>query len=160
MLRKLAVAAIAVGLAGSALGLGTPAQAQAVKAGVLTCNVASGFGFIFGSSRAVNCTFAPGGGPPQHYAGAINKFGVDIGYVQGAVIVWVVLAPTTNPGPGSLAGTYAGATASATVGVGVGANVLVGGNSRQITLQPLSVEGSVGLNVAAGIGAVELHYVR
>ena len=80
MLRKLAVAAVAVGLAGSALGLGTPAQAQAVKAGVLTCNVASGFGFIFGSSRAVNCTFAPGGGgPPQHYAGAINKFGVDIG---------------------------------------------------------------------------------
>jgi len=62
--------------------------------------------------------------------------------------------------PGTLSGGYAGATASGTVGVGVGANVLVGGNSRQITLQPLSVEGSVGLNVAAGIGSVELHYVR
>ena len=158
MLRKRAVAAIAVGLAGSALGLGTPAQAQAVKAGVLTCNVASGFGFIFGSSRAVNCTFAPGGGPPQHYAGAINKFGVDIGYVQGAVIVWAVLAPTTNPGPGSLAGTYAGATASATVGVGVGANVLVGGSASSISLQPLSIEGNTGLNVAGGIAEMTLTF--
>jgi hypothetical protein len=158
MLKKLAVAAVAVGLAGSALGLGTPAQAQAVKAGVLTCNVASGFGFIFGSSRAVNCTFAPGGGPPQHYAGAINKFGVDIGYVQGAVIVWVVLAPTTNPGPGSLAGTYAGATASATVGVGVGANVLVGGSGSSISLQPISIEGNTGLNVAGGIAELSLTF--
>ncbi len=158
MLRKLAVATIAVGLAGGALGLGTAAQAQAVKAGVLTCNVASGFGFIFGSSRAVNCTFAPGGGPPQHYAGAINKFGVDIGYVQGAVIVWVVLAPTTNPGPGSLAGTYAGATASATVGVGVGANVLVGGSGNSISLQPVSIEGNTGLNVAGGIAELSLTF--
>jgi hypothetical protein len=158
MLRKLAVATIAVGLAGGALGLGTAAQAQAVKAGVLTCNVASGFGFIFGSSRAVNCTFAPGGGPPQHYAGAINKFGVDIGYVQGAVIVWVVLAPTTNPGPGSLAGTYAGATASATVGVGVGANVLVGGSGSSISLQPISIEGNTGLNVAGGIAELSLTF--
>jgi Protein of unknown function (DUF992) len=158
MLRKLAVAAVTVGLAGSALGLGTPAQAQAVKAGVLTCNVASGFGFIFGSSKAVNCTFAPGGGPPQHYAGAINKFGVDIGYVQAAVIVWAVLAPTTNPGPGSLAGTYVGATVSATVGVGVGANVLVGGSGNSISLQPISIEGNTGLNVAGGIGELSLTF--
>lgn len=158
MLRKLAVAIIAVGLAGGALGLGTPVQAQAVKAGVLTCNVASGFGFIFGSSRAVNCTFSPGGGPPQHYAGAINKFGVDIGYVQSALIVWAVLAPTTNPGPGSLAGTYAGATGSATVGVGVGANVLVGGSGNSISLQPLSIEGNTGLNVAAGIAEMTLTF--
>jgi hypothetical protein len=158
MLRKLAVATIAVGLAGGALGLGTAAQAQAVKAGVLTCNVASGFGFIFGSSRAVNCTFAPGGGPPQHYAGAINKFGVDIGYVQGGVMIWAVLAPTTNPGPGSLAGTYVGATASATVGVGVGANVLVGGSGNSISLQPISIEGNTGLNVAGGVAELSLTF--
>jgi Protein of unknown function (DUF992) len=158
MLRKLAVATIAVGLAGGALGLGTAAQAQAVKAGVLTCNVASGFGFIFGSSRAVNCTFAPGGGPPQHYAGAINKFGVDIGYVQGGVMIWAVLAPTTNPGPGSLAGTYVGATASATVGVGVGANVLVGGSGNSISLQPISIEGNTGINVAGGVAELSLTF--
>jgi hypothetical protein len=158
MFRKVAVAISALGLAFGAFAAKTPAQAQAVKAGVLTCNVASGFGFIFGSSRAVNCTFSPGGGPPQHYAGAINKFGVDIGYVQGAVIVWAVLAPTTNPGPGSLAGTYVGATGSATVGVGVGANVLLGGSGNSISLQPLSIEGNTGLNVAGGIAELSLTF--
>jgi hypothetical protein len=159
MRRKLAVASVAIGLAGGALGVGAPAQAQGVKAGVLTCNVASGFGFIFGSSRALNCTFSPsGGGPPQHYSGAVNTFGVDIGYVQSAVIVWAVLAPTANPEPGSLAGTYAGATASATVGVGVGANLLVGGSGNTISLQPLSIEGNTGLNVAGGIAAITLTF--
>src|SRR5215468_5321584 len=110
MFRKLMVAVIALELAGGVVAFGTPAQAQALKAGIMTCNVAGGFGFIFGSSRAVNCTFAPGGAAPQRYVGAINKFGVDIGYVEGAVMAWAVLAPTNNPGPGLLAGTYVGAT--------------------------------------------------
>ena len=70
-------------------------------------------------------------------------------------MVWLVFAPG-NIAPGALAGNYVGATASATVGVGAGANVLLGGSSEQVTLQPVSVEGSVGLNVAAGIGEVEL----
>ena len=158
MLKKLAVAISALGMAAGAFALETPAQAQAVKAGVLTCNVSGGFGFILGSSRAVNCTFAPGGGPPQHYAGAINKFGVDIGYVQGGVLIWAVLAPTTNPAPGSLAGTFVGATASATVGVGVGANVLVGGSGNSISLQPISIEGNTGLNVAGGVAEMTLTF--
>ena len=155
MLRKLAIAICALGLAGSSI-VGTPAQAQGVQVGTLTCNVASGFGFVFGSSRAINCTFSPAGGPPQHYVGAINKFGVDIGYLQGGVIVWTVVAPTANLAPGSLSGTYAGATGSATVGVGVGANVLVGGSGRTIALQPVSVEGSVAVNVALGVSALKL----
>src|SRR5437588_5306286 len=158
MPRKLTVAVSALGLMAGALAFGAPAQAQGVKAGVLPCNVAGGFGFIFGSSRAVNCTFAPGGAPPQHYVGAINKFGVDIGYVQGAVMIWVVLAPTTNPGPGSLAGTYVGATASATVGVGGGANVLIGGSGNSISLQPVSIDGNTGLNVAGGIAEMTLTF--
>ena len=58
MLRKLAIAICALGLAAGGLMLSTPAQAQGIKVGVLTCNVASGFGFIFGSSRAINCTFS------------------------------------------------------------------------------------------------------
>jgi Protein of unknown function (DUF992) len=158
MIRKLALAIGAIGLVAGAAAPVTPAQAQGVRAGVLTCNVSSGFGFIFGSSRSVNCTLSGGGGPPQHYIGAINKFGVDIGYVQGAVMVWAVLAPTTNPAPGSLAGTYVGATGSATVGVGVGANVLVGGSANSISLQPVSIEGNTGLNVAGGIAELSLTY--
>src|ERR1700731_2388510 len=59
MLRKLGVAISALGFAAGALASDTPVQAQGLKVGVLTCNVASGFGFMFGSSRAVNCTFSP-----------------------------------------------------------------------------------------------------
>jgi Protein of unknown function (DUF992) len=158
MFRKLVVAIIALGLVGGVLAFGTPVQAQSVKAGIMTCNVASGFGFIFGSSRSVNCTFAPNGVAPQHYVGAINKFGVDIGYVEAAVMAWAVLAPTTNPGPGSLAGTYVGATGSASLGVGVGANVLFGGFGNSISLQPLSIEGDKGVNVAGGIAEMTLTF--
>jgi hypothetical protein len=158
MLRKFAVAVVTLGLIAGLWAVGAPARAQGVQVGVLTCNVASGFGFVFGSSRAVNCTFGPGGSPPQHYVGAINKFGDDIGYLQGGVIVWTVVAPTANLTPGSLAGTYAGATGSATVGVGVGANVLVGGSGNSIALQPVSIEGTTGLNVAAGIAEMTLTF--
>ena len=159
MLKKLAVAIGALSLAAGALTLGSPAQAQGVKAGVLNCNVAGGFGFIFGSSRAVNCTFAPaGGGPPQQYVGSIDKFGVDIGFTRGGVLIWTVLAPTTSPAPGALAGSFGGVTAGATAVVGVGANVLVGGSNKTISLQPLSIEGNTGLNVAAGVAALTLTY--
>ena len=60
----------------------------------------------------------------------------------------------------SLAGTYAGASAEATVGAGVGANVLVGGSNRTIQLQPLSVQGQTGINIAAGVTGIELRWVR
>ena len=145
-------------LAVSSFTLATPAKADtAVKAGVLTCNVDSGWGFIFGSSRDLKCNYSGAGGHHEHYAGHIAKYGVDIGYLQGGVIVWGVLAPTTDLKAGALAGDYGGATGGASVGVGVDANVLVGGFNRSISLQPVSVEGDKGLNVAAGIAAVTLH---
>jgi hypothetical protein len=138
-----------------------PVHAQGTaQIGTLTCNVAGGWGFVFGSSKAIRCTFARAGGPPEHYTGSINKFGVDIGYTQGGVLVWGVLAPTASLAPGALAGHYGGAQGSAAVGVGAGANVLVGGSQRTISLQPLSVEGNTGLNVAAGIGEMTLRYQR
>jgi len=158
MLRKLAVAIGVFGVTAGLLAPGTPAQAQAVQAGTLSCSVASGWGFILGSSRDLRCTYSPVSGNPEHYAGAINQFGVDIGYMQSAVILWTVLAPTATLGPGALAGSYGGATASAAVGVGVGANVLVGGSNKTISLQPVSISGGVGLNVAGGIAAVTLTF--
>jgi Protein of unknown function (DUF992) len=152
----------AVAAAGLALVASAPAQAQdgsGVRVGVLTCNVASGFGLIFGSSKEVNCVFSRDGRDVAHYQGHIDKFGVDIGYTAGGVMVWGVIAPTQGIPPGSLDGHYGGVTASATAGVGVGANLLVGGSDRTISLQPLSVEGNTGLNVAAGIGGLSLHYI-
>ena len=95
-------------------------------------------------------------GAPEHYVGSINKFGVDIGYINGGVLVWSVVAPTATPLPCSLAGSYSGAAANATAGVGAGVNVLVGGNGNSFSLQPVSIEGTTGLNVAAGIASMSL----
>ncbi len=162
MFKKVGLFVGALGLAAAIAAHTTPAAAQGgVRVGTLSCNEAGGWGFIFGSSKALHCTFSPGpGGHPEHYAGTISKYGVDIGYTRGGVLVWAVLAPTTNLAPGALAGSYGGATASATVGVGAGANVLIGGSNRTISLQPLSIEGNTGLNVAAGIGAITLRLVH
>ena len=158
MRKLMGSAAGALGLLVGILVYSNPAQAQGgAQVGTLTCNVASGWGFVFGSSRALRCTFA-GSGRTEHYAGTIQRFGVDIGFTQAGVLVWAVLAPTSNMAPGALAGNFVGATGSATVGVGAGANVLVGGSNRTISLQPVSFEGSTGLNVAAGIGAINLRY--
>ncbi len=126
-----------------------------VRVGDLTCNVASGWGFVFGSSKDLHCTYR-GNDHREHYTGSISKFGVDVGYTEGGVLVWGVFAPTSDMREGALQGTYAGASAQATIGVGLGANVLIGGLDKSIALQPLSVEGSKGLNVAAGIGSISL----
>ena len=161
MIRKIRLLA-GVAIAAGALSFAGGAQAapHGVKVGTLTCDVASGWGFIFGSSKDLHCSFAPQRAPMgEHYEGTINKYGVDIGYTAGGVIVWAVFAPSSDLRHGALQGDYAGATASATAGVGVGANVLLGGFDRSIALQPLSIEGNTGLNVAAGIGNISLKYV-
>ncbi|HYL57427.1 MAG TPA: DUF992 domain-containing protein [Candidatus Acidoferrales bacterium] len=129
-----------------------------VRAGYITCHVDSGWGFIFGSSRKVKCAYAMQPGYTEYYTGSITKFGADIGYLQSGVILWAVLAPTNNLGQGALAGHYGGATASAAVGVGAGANVLVGGFKNSIALQPVSIEGQNGLNVAAGVMELTLTF--
>ena len=130
-----------------------------MQVGTLACSVSAGIGLIVGSQRNVNCTFQPDGGPPEAYTGTMTKIGLDVGFTTGSAIVWAVFA-----GPTAMSaccrGTYAGAQAEATVGAGVGANALVGGSNRSVALQPLSVQGQVGLECAAGIGALELHLAQ
>ncbi len=126
-----------------------------VKIGTLSCHEKSGWGFIFGSSHALHCTFS-NGDRVERYEGSISKFGVDVGYQQAGVLVWEVVAPTDRYGPGTLAGHYGGVTAGATLGVGLDANALIGGSTSNIALQPLSIQGNTGLNVAAGIAELTL----
>lgn len=136
-----------------------PAPAQqggAVSVGTLRCDVAGSPGFIFGSTRQVDCQFVGAGGRREHYKGEISRYGVDLGFTTGAVMIWGVLAPTSDVAPGVLAGTFAGVSAGVTAGVGVGANVLVGGSNRAIQLQPLSIEGNRGLNIALGVAEMTL----
>jgi hypothetical protein len=146
----------AIAVAGLVSASAANAAPHGVRVGDLTCNVASGWGFVFGSSKDLHCTYRGSNGHREHYAGSISKFGVDIGYTEGGVLVWGVFAPTSDMRKGALTGDYVGASAQATVAVGAGANVLLGGFDKSIALQPLSVEGSKGLNVAAGIGSISL----
>jgi hypothetical protein len=154
MHKFLMFAAVAGGLA-----LGSQAfaddHAAGVRVGTLSCHEASGWGFVFGSSHDVRCVFT-NGDRTEHYRGNISKFGVDIGYQQSGVILWEVFAPNDHPDAGALDGHYGGLTASAAVGVGAGANALIGGSSRSISLQPVSIQGMTGLNVAAGVGELTL----
>jgi hypothetical protein len=157
MLKKLGIAAVSA-LALAAAAATTPAEAAGVKVGTLTCHVASGWGFVFGSSKDIRCVFR-GTGRNVRFNGTIDKYGVDIGYTEGGVLVWAVFAPTSTLRDDALDGDYVGATAQATIAVGLGANVLIGGFDKSVALQPLSVEGMTGLNIAAGIGALNLKHV-
>ncbi len=143
-----------------AFALAAPAQAapHGVNVGTLTCHVASGWGFVFGSSKDLQCVFRQKNRHTEHYSGSINKYGVDIGYTEGGILVWGVVAPSSDIRAGALEGDYVGASAQATVGLGVGANALTGGFDKSFALQPLSVSGNKGLNVAAGIGSISLKY--
>lgn len=138
-----------------------PAQAQAqdrVEIGQLNCDVAGGTGFIFGSTKTLECEFVRSDGQSEFYTGSISKFGIDIGVTNAGVLVWGVLAPTSGFPTGGIAGNYVGVGTQATVGVGIGANALLGGSNRSVALQPLSVSGQEGLNVAAGIAELRLVY--
>jgi len=136
----------------------TSAGTAGVKVGVLTCDVDGGWGYVVGSSKDIHCNYMPNNGRPEHYTGTISKLGVDIGHTSNGVIIWDVIAPTSDVAQGALEGGYGGVTAGASLGVGVAANVLLGGFEKSIALQPISVEGDKGFDVAAGIGALTLKF--
>jgi hypothetical protein len=147
------IGAVALALAVASLD---PAVAQRARSGVLDCDVAGGFGWIIGSQKSVACLYSPDRpGPQEAYTGTITKFGLDIGATSAGRMVWVVFIETTA-GRGALAGDYVGATGEATIAVGLGGNVLVGGSNRTIALQPLSVTGQSGLNLAVGVADLHL----
>ena len=133
-------------------------ETNRTKAGVLSCRTSASVGLIVGSHQKLNCRFTPdGGGPPETYFGHINRVGLDVGVRAGGAMAWAVLAPTNGVHHGALAGKYVGASGGASLGVGANANVLVGGSHRSFALQPLSVEGQVGVNLALGVAGLTLH---
>ena len=159
-MRRAYMGALIVLLAAASLSLQS-AQAQRIRTGVLNCDVSAGIGLIIGSQRSVNCLFTPDqpGYPQEGYYGTISKLGLDVGVTAGGVMVWGVYADTSR-GYGFLAGDYAGASGEATVVAGLGANVLVGGSNRTVALQPVSVGGQVGLNLALGVANLSLRPSR
>jgi hypothetical protein len=154
-MRKCVFATVALTLTAVASG---PTFAQSTgKVGMLSCDVSAGVGLILMQKQAMRCVFKPdNGGPLDYYTGRIVEFGVALGAVAQGHLVWGVLAASSGVPLGALAGSYAGVGAEATVALGVGANVLVGGTGRAFSLQPLSVEGQTGLNIAGGVTTVTL----
>lgn len=150
--------AFAAALAALPLLATAPAEAQGgVRVGTLECNTAGRTGFLIGSSSTLDCTFRHVANmPPERYRGTMTVVGIDIGATTNARMVWRVLAPTSDIGPGALAGRYTGVTAQATAAVGVTANALVGGFNRSIVLNPISLGTQTGVNLAAGVSRLRL----
>jgi Protein of unknown function (DUF992) len=142
----------------AAVATTTPAlaQVQPVRAGGLTCDAAPRVGLIVGSRQTLRCVFRSNSGRQYRYNGTIGRLGLDIGVTGGGRLFWGVFAPTSHVGYGSLRGTYVGASGNASFGPGLGANVLIGGSNRTISLQPLSVEGQIGVNLALGVARLTL----
>jgi hypothetical protein len=149
----------AAGIAAAALAIASTAPAGAqearIQVGSLNCSLSSSLGLVVGSQRNVACIFHTDNVPDETYQGTLSRVGLDIGATSGGKIVWAVFAGT-NRFMGMLNGNYVGASGEASIAVGLGANVLVGGSHRSVALQPLSVQGQVGLNIAAGVSKLYL----
>lgn len=131
-----------------------------VRAGILQCQGGQNVGFVVGSVTSLECVFQSEGRRPEPYIATVRRYGLDLGITQQTQLAWAVNAPNTRIGRGVLAGNYGGVGANASVGVGLGGNFLVGGPANSYALQPISVQGQTGLNVAAGIADIELQPYR
>ncbi|MBZ9656767.1 DUF992 domain-containing protein [Phyllobacterium lublinensis] len=134
------------------------ANAESTQIGTLSCDVSKGIGMFVVEKQKMSCVFKPvSGGTTNAYTGSIDQYGVALGEVAAGHLLWSVVAATGGPAAGALAGTYSGVGANASVGVGAGANILVGGTGKAFSLQPISVEGQEGINIAGGVTTVTLN---
>jgi hypothetical protein len=157
MRRSFILAGVAVTmLVASFAGAHAQQPMQRVQVGILECRGGSSVGFIVGSVTNLGCVLRVDGMPEDRYVATVRKVGLDIGITAESALAWAVYAPVARLGPGDLSGNYGGAQGSASIGVGLGGNVLVGGSANSIALQPLSVQGQVGLNLALGVEGLEL----
>ncbi|CAN7296855.1 DUF992 domain-containing protein [Rhizobium leguminosarum] len=135
------------------------AGAAKLEVGKLECDISKGVGMIIETKQTVSCTFTPSpSGPTQIYKGSIDEFGLAVGDVKAGRMVWLVSSVSGKPALG-LQGTYRGVEADASLGLGGGAKVLVGGSRDSVSLQPLSLEGEEGVNVAIGVASLKLSAV-
>ena len=151
---------LSIGTALALMAIPSVAQQSYSRTGLLSCAMAPTIGLIVGSQQAMRCEFRPERGAPEYYAGAMSRIGLDLGVTAGGQMAWAVLVSSQGPMRGGLAGTYVGGSGDIALGIGVGANVLIGGNNTSVALQPLSVEGQVGLNLALGVASLQLRPTR
>jgi hypothetical protein len=137
--------------------IAAPARAQAFRVGRLLCASTPRVGRVLGSTQSLRCVFHARNSPQQYvYVGRITRVGLDIGATSGGVLSWAVFARNSRIGPSTLRGSYVGASGNVALGPGLGVNALIGGSRRTIGLQPLSVERTIGFNLAAGVTRLTL----
>jgi hypothetical protein len=153
--RVLAVAAA------TTLVLLAPAVGQTAKpgahVGMLTCQMVPGIGLTVESVQPVRCHFVPDEGDlGQVYIGEINTVGQDAGIATGGVLVWDVLTSTGASPSGRLAGIYVVAKGDVSMGPGASVNLLSGGPSRDIALQPIALEGEIEVALGLDVSGLKL----
>jgi hypothetical protein len=151
---------LGIAIAALAASIASASALPPVRAGILQCQGGQNVGFVVGSVTSLECVFQSEGRRPEPYIATVRRYGLDIGFTDQTRFSWAVNAPTGRVGRGDLAGNYGGVGANASVGVGGGGNFLVGGPQNSYALQPLSVQGQTGLNVAAGVADIELQPFR
>jgi hypothetical protein len=147
---------LAIAIASLVASIASANALPPVRAGVLECQGGQNVGFVVGSLTSLECVFQSQGRRPEAYVATVRRFGVDLGVTEQTRFQWAVNAPNSRLGRGELAGTYGGIGANASIGVGGGGNFLVGGPANAYALQPISVQGQTGFNVAAGVAGIEL----
>ncbi len=158
---RLSTLNIGIGIAITAL-VASVASASAlpqVRAAILQCQGGKNVGFVVGSVTSLECVFQSEGRRPEPYIATVRRYGVDLGFTEQTRFSWAVSAPNSRIERGNLDGSYGGVGANASVGVGFGGNFLVGGPANSYALQPISLQGQTGLNVAAGVADIELQPV-
>lgn len=142
----------AISAAAVVLAIPASASAERFRVGRLLCFSEPRIGLVLGSAQSLRCVF-DGLRPPRRYLyeGRIRRLGLDLGVTSAGTLSWAVFARTSRIGVGTLRGSYVGASGTLALGPGLGANVLIGGSRRSIMLQPISIERSIGLNLAAGV---------
>ena len=127
------------------------------QVGRLSCDVSTNIEFLIVQKQKLWCVFLQAtvvGG--ENYMGVIDQFDAELGGVEAGHLIWGVIAATGVVRQGALAGKYVGFGANASFGTGAGPNVLVGGSERAFSLQPISVKGQIGVNIAGVVTAVTL----
>ena len=126
-----------------------------VQVGVLSCSSVPGsrVDLIIHSAVRVNCVFNTPLGVERYRGNTGIGFGVDLTWNRQEEFIFAVLMASSDVRIGShaLAGRYFGGKVSATVGLGAGVAILAGGGDKNVSLQPIAVEISSGLGVAAGL---------
>jgi len=149
---------------GAALASGGVAAGDAgLRIGVLKCKKSGPkTNLLIHSVAPFECVFKGDGGSEKYKGESGVGLGIDLKWDKTSEMIYTVLSATAayKIGSNALAGKYVGAKASVAVGVGGGAQVLVGGGKKNITLQPIALEGGSGLGAAAGAGYLFLEPLR